>query len=50
MYNSKWHQKKLMRQLELMRMVVALICWGESLKEFQTPGKPKIYLASEVAP
>lgn len=41
-----------MRQLELMRMVVALICWGESLriKNFKLQGDLKIYLASEVAP
>lgn len=52
MYNSKWHENKLMRQLELMRMVVALICWGESLriKNFKLQGDLKIYLASEVAP
>lgn len=52
MYNSKWHEKKLMRQLELMRMVVALICWAESLriKNSKLQGNLKIYLASEVAP
>lgn len=51
MYNCKWHEKKLMRQLELVRMVAALICWGESLiKYFKLHRNLKIYLAPEVAP
>lgn len=50
MYNCKWHEKKLMGQLELVRMVPALIRWGESLlKYFKLHRNLNIYLASQVA-
>lgn len=50
--NSKWHEKKLMRLLELMGMMVALMHWEESLgiKDSELQGDLNIYLAPEVAP
>lgn len=51
MYDSKWHEQKLIKQLELIRMVVAFIFWGGSLgiKNSMLQGSLKINIAYEVA-